>query len=261
MAATRVKIGVSITPQHGTVAAMRQAWLRAETLGVDSLWTWDHFFPLTGDPAGTHFEGFSLLAAMAAATTRPTVGPLVACNAYRNPNLLAEMAHAIGRIAADRFVLGLGAGWFEKDYAEYGYPFKTTRERLQDLATNLPIIEARLAALRAGGGGGGPIPLLIGGVGEKVTLRLAARHAAVWNGWGEPSEAARLNAVLDDRCAEIGRDPAAIERSLNLSPDQIRPEILDAYAAAGFTHFIVEPSGPDWPLDDAETLLRWRDGR
>ncbi len=261
MATSEVKIGVSITPQHGTFAAMREAWLRAEALDIDSLWTWDHFFPLTGDPDGAHFECFTLLAAMAAATARPMIGPLVACNAYRNPNLLAEMAHASNRISGDRFVLGLGAGWFEKDYAEYGYPFKTTRERLQDLATNLPIIEARLAALRAGGGGGAAIPILIGGIGEKVTLRLTARHAAIWNGWGDPSEAARLNRVLDERCAEIGRDPAEIERSLNLSSDQLDPATLDAYAAAGFTHFIVEPSGPGWPLEDAERLVRWRDGR
>ena len=255
----KIKVGVSITPQHGTYPAMREAWLRAEGLGVDSLWTWDHFFPLTGEPDGAPFECFSLLAAMATVTDRPTVGPLVACNAYRNPNLLAEMAVNIDRASGGRFVLGIGAGWFERDYAEYGYPFKTTRERLMDLAANLPVIEARLATLRRGEEDA--IPILIGGVGEQVTLRLAARHAQMWNGWGDAAEAARLNRVLDERCAEIGRDPTTIERSLNLRSDQLDPATLDAYAAAGFSHFIVEPSGPDWPLEYAEKLLRWRDGR
>ncbi len=256
----RIKVGVSITPQHGTYAAMREAWLRTEALGVDSLWTWDHFFPLTGDPDGAHFECFSLLAAMAEATERPTIGPLVACNSYRNPNLLADMARTIDHISGGRFVLGLGSGWFEKDYREYGYDFKTAPERLKDLAANLPVIEDRIERLNPGPVNG-TIPIMVGGVGEKVTLRITARHADIWNGSGDPAEAARLGRVLDERCAEIGRDPAEIERSLNLSPDQLLPATLDAYAAAGFTHFIVEPSGPDWPLGDAEKLVRWRDGR
>ena len=254
----RIKVGVSITPQHGSLPAMREAWLRAEALGVDSLWTWDHFFPLSGDPEGTHFECFSLLAAMAEATTRPSIGPLVACNAYRNPNLLADMARTIDHVSGGRFVLGLGAGWFERDYAEYGYPFKTTGERLRDLATNLPIIEDRLNRLHPNPIAG-ELPILIGGVGEQVTLRLVARHADAWNGWGDPPAAARLSRLLDERCAEVGRNPAEIERTLNLNADQLAPNTLDAYAAAGFTHFIVEPSGPDWPLDDARRLIAWRD--
>ena len=252
-----VRVGVSITPQHGDVATMRRRWREAEAAGADSLWTWDHFFPLNGDPDGAHFECFSLLAAMAVETERVTIGPLVACNSYRNPNLLADMARTIDHLSGGRFVLGVGSGWFERDYREYGYDFKTAPDRLRDLRANLPVVEARLAAL-VPGPVRGTIPIMVGGNGERVTLRIAARHAALWNGDGTPAEMARLNGVLDDRCAEIGRDPRQIERSINLRPGQEGD--LDAYLAAGVTHFIVEPSGPDWPLDTLERLVAWRDG-
>ena len=252
-----IRIGVSTAPQQGTYADLRQAWLRSEAMGADSIWLWDHFFPLSGDPEGAHFECWTLLAAMAEVTERAQIGPLVACNSFRNPNLLADMARTIDHLSGGRFVLGVGSGWFERDYREYGYDFKTAPDRLRDLRANLPVVEARLAAL-VPGPVRGTIPIMVGGNGERVTLRIAARHAALWNGDGTPAEMARLNGVLDDRCAEIGRDPRQIERSINLRPGQEGD--LDAYLAAGVTHFIVEPSGPDWPLDTLELLVAWRDG-
>ena len=253
-----IRIGVSITPQHGTVDTMRQRWREVEALGVDSLWTWDHFYPLSGDPGGTHFECFTLLAAMAMETSRVTIGPLVSCNSYRNPNLVADMARTIDHLSGGRFILGLGSGWNERDYEEYGYDFKTAPARLQDLKANMPVIEDRMGKLTPGPVNG-KLPILIGGNGEQVTLRITARYADLWNGGGTPEEVARLNGVLDERCAEIGRNPAEIERTMNLSAGE--EDLADAYVEAGMTHLIVEPSGPDWDLSIAEKLIRWRDSR
>jgi probable F420-dependent oxidoreductase len=248
----RIKVGVQLHPQHTDWPTYAEAIKRFDAMGVDTIWNWDHFSPLYGDPQGNHFEGWTSLAAMAALTSRAEIGCLVTCNSYRNAALLANMAKTVDHISGGRLILGIGAGWFERDYSEYGYEFGTAPDRLRALRESLPIILDRWERevpkpLRT-------IPILIGGGGEKVTLRLAARYAAIWHGFGPLETFTRKSGILDGWCAELGRDPGEIERSV--SPQA--GESWDAYLAAGARHFIV---GMQAPFDFAgiEQRLAWRD--
>jgi len=236
-----MKIGVQIQPQATTVPQMRAAWRAAEALGVDSIWVWDHFFPLYGESDESHFEAYTLLAAMAADTSHAQIGALVTCYSYRNPQLLADMARTIDHISNGRFVLGLGSGWFERDYTEYGFEFGTVIERLKMLEAGLPVIKERLDKLNPGPVNG-TLPLLIGGGGEKITLRLVAEHATLSNLFGPAENVRHKNNVIDEWCAKIGRDPGEIERTVLLYPKDL--EHASAFAEAGADHLIVMIASP-----------------
>ena len=256
-----IRIGVQLQPQHADYGRIRDAVLRAEDLGVHIVFNWDHFYPLTGDPDGKHFECWTMLGAWAEQTERVEFGALVSGGGYRNPDLLADMARTVDHISGGRLIFGIGGGWFERDYDEYGYPFGTPGSRLALLADNLDRITARWARLNP------PptrdIPVLIGGGGERKTLRLVARHGTIWHAFGGPETLARKSAVLAEHCAAIGRDPAEIERSTAwpAGDGDDATSTRDALIELGVTLFTVGVSGPDYDLSAVRDAVGWRDRR
>lgn len=250
----RFKVGVTIHPQQCTIEQMRDAWRRVDALGVDSIWFWDHFFPLYGNPNGNHFECWSLLAAAAVDTHAPQIGPMVTCIGYRNPDMLASIAATVDQLSGGRLVLGLGAGWFERDYAEYGYEFGEARDRVRALREALPRIKRRIEKLRPGPAG--PMPILIAGSGEKVMLRLVAEHAQMWNTIAGLDQFKDQSAVLDEWCARVGRNPREIERTANVG--NLSGFEIEEWLKAGLQHFVLRLAAP-FNTKELERVLRLRD--
>jgi probable F420-dependent oxidoreductase len=247
----RFKVGLHYYQQHTTIADLRKLWQDADRMGVDSIWPWDHFFPLFGDQGGASFEGWSLMAAMAVDTERAHLGMLVTANPYRNPDLLADMARTVDHLSGGRTILGIGAGWYQRDFDEYGFDYGTPASRLRALEASLTRIRARLDRLNPPPVG--RLPILVGGSGQRVTLRLVAQHADMWNTFGPVEAFAHKNRVLDDWCAQVGRDPAEIERTVMLA-DPREVANADAYLAAGAQHLILG-MGPPFDVRPLEALL------
>ncbi len=199
----------------------------ADRTGWERIYFADHFLPFQGPETGEIHECWATLAGLAATLPRAQLGALVTGNTYRHPAVLAKMAVTIDHICGGRFVVGLGAGWQENEHRAYGIPFPSVTERLDRLDEACQVIvalrrneissfdgryyrldDAPLSPKPLGG-----LPLLIGGGGEKRTLRIAATHADEWNIWATPDEMVRKSGVLDRHCADVGRDPAEIARS------------------------------------------------
>ena len=250
-----LRVAVHLQLQHADYDAVRRAAREAEDIGVDIVFNYDHFYPLSGDLEGKNFECWTTLGAWAESTSRVEIGALVTCNGYRNPDLLANMARTVDHISGGRLILGIGSGWWQKDFDEYGYEFGTAGGRLDGLASALPRIERRLARLNP------PptrkIPMLIGGGGEKKTLPMVARHADIWHCSGDLGALQRKMTVLDECCAAIGRDPGEIERAAPVS--RRRGTTLAGLRDLGFTLFTWTTGGPDYDLSPLREWVSWRD--
>lgn len=279
----RLSVWPTPTSEFADIAAFAR---HAEQTGWDGFWFADHFMPDAPDNSGPTLECWSVLAAVAALVPRLRLGSLVCGNTYRHPAVLANQAAAVDVISGGRLVLGIGAGWQENEHRAYGIPFYSVGERGKRLAEACAVITSLLHAQRASFDGEyytlvdaplsprpvqQPLPLLVGGGGEQVTMRVAARYADEWNVWGTPERLRHKQEVLDRHCQSIDRDPRTIRRSANalavagadvepLSARTGRPvvggsdaqieETLGAYRAAGVDELILA----DFALNPAVRL-------
>ncbi len=225
-----LKLGMLLWSQAATYLEMRDAARRVDRLGYDHLWTWDHVYAIYGEPYQPILEGWSLLNAWAEATERVRLGLLVGANTFRNPALTAKLATTLDHVSGGRAILGLGGAWFELEHRAHGIDFGSgDGERLDRLDEAVGIIRAVLDGDEVTHAGrfyrtdalvGLPrpiqarLPIMIGGGGERKTLRTVARYADMSNVFGDPETLRRKDAVIRAHCAEVGRDEREIERTV-----------------------------------------------
>ena len=241
---SEVKIGALCWNQYTDWPSLLQAGIRADELGYDTLWTWDHLYPIVGSSAGPMFEGWLTLAAWAQATERVRIGLMVGANTFREPALTAKMATTLDHISGGRAILGIGGAWFEEEHQAFGIPFGSGfPERLRWLGEALPIIRGMLHGERPTAAGphysakavrNDPMPLqerlpmVVGGGGEQVTLKLVARYGDANNVGGGIANVIRKEAILVQHCETVGRDPSEIERTTNPGSVIIRDSRAEA---------------------------------
>jgi F420-dependent oxidoreductase-like protein len=284
-----IRFGIQTGQQLVDWSTMRDLWQKADRWGYDSLWNFDHFYPIFVDPEGPCLEAWTTLAALAQATTRARIGVMVSGNTYRHPCLTAKMAATVDHVSGGRLNLGLGAGWFEREHRDFGIDFKTVRARLEALDEACRIVLGMMTESRTTVRGkhytvtdaiGLPKPvqqphppLMIGGTGEKVLLRIVARYADMWNASASAERMRGLIEVIRRHGEALGRDPERIEKTVMLplcyraprereefmcrlvagmrqtTPEAARAQIMigdrdecletiGRYRAAGVTHFI-----------------------
>ncbi len=266
---TKLSFGIKTSPQHTTYEDMLRVWREADSVpAIEHAWLFDHFMPLGPDPTGPCLEGWTLLSAFAALTERLRVGLMVTGNTYRHPAVLANMAATVDVVSNGRLDFGIGAGWNELEHDAYGIELPPPGRRIRMLGEACEVIrrmwtetapdfEGRYYRLKGARCEPKPVqkphpPFVIGGGGEQLTLRVVARYADVWNVTGGSVETFRhKNEVLEQHCAAIGRDPATIQRSIQLS---VRYDDLVAtrdaargYIEAGATHIVLmlQPPYPE----------------
>jgi alkanesulfonate monooxygenase SsuD/methylene tetrahydromethanopterin reductase-like flavin-dependent oxidoreductase (luciferase family) len=233
-----VKLGALCWNQYTSWPDLLEAGTRADRLGYDTLWTWDHLYPIVGNHEGPILEGWLALAAWAQATERIRIGLMVGANTFREPSLTAKMATTLDHISNGRAILGIGGAWFETEHVAYGLSFGSGfPERLRWLSEALPIMRGMLQGEQPSATGPrytttavrndpppiqARLPLLIGGGGEQVTLKLVARYGDANNIGGGFENVRRKEAILLQHCETVGRDPAEIERTVGVGTVIIR---------------------------------------
>ncbi len=242
-----VKLGALCWNQYTDWPALREAGIRADQLGFNSLWTWDHVYPIVGSPEGPMFEGWLTLAAWAERTEQATLGLMVGANTFRNPALVAKMATTLDHISGGRAVLGIGGAWFETEHRAFGMEFGASPgERLRWLEEAARIMRGMLHGEEPSGDRfyhahqvrndpmplNPRLPLLIGGGGERKTLRIVARYADACNVGGGFDNVKRKDEILRRHCEEVGRDEAEIERTVGMGICVIRDDPAEAQRVA-----------------------------
>ncbi|HEX4775739.1 MAG TPA: TIGR03560 family F420-dependent LLM class oxidoreductase [Acidimicrobiia bacterium] len=229
---TRVRFGVHAGLQNTTLAELQDLWRRVETAGFDWISVWDHFYAADASGSAVCLEAVATHAALAAATTRVRCGSLVYSVGYRHPAVLANAIATLDQLSGGRVTLGLGAGWHRTEYDAYGIPFPPAPVRLRQLDEALTCVRGLLTQDVTSFDGEfftlhdarcepkpvqSRLPIWVGGGGEKVTLRLVARHADGWNiPFVSPETYAHKSRVLDTHCEREGRDPATLTKSVNV---------------------------------------------
>jgi alkanesulfonate monooxygenase SsuD/methylene tetrahydromethanopterin reductase-like flavin-dependent oxidoreductase (luciferase family) len=248
---SEVKLGALCWNQYTAWPALLEAGIRADRLGYDSLWTWDHVYPIVGDSHGPNYEGWLTLAAWAQATEHVTVGLMVGANTFRNPALVAKMATTLDHISGGRAVLGIGGAWFEEEHEDFGIeldgtePTATGPRYTSRDTRNLPgPVQAHL-------------PICIGGGGEQVTLKLVAKYGDMNNVGGGIETVRRKEAILLEHCAAVGRDPAEIERTTGVGTVFIRDDRAEAERLfhAAFERNRVPKHWEDQPVGTPEDVV------
>lgn len=261
-----LRFGIKTAPQHTTYEAMLAVWQEADQLPViEHAWLFDHYAPIMGDINGPCLEGWTLLAAFAAVTKRLRLGLMVTGNTYRNPAVLAKIAATVDVISQGRLDFGIGAGWNEYEHTSMNLPLYKPGQRIRRLDEACELIkllfvqpttdyEGRYYQLKEARCEPKPVqrpypPFVIGGGGEQLTLRVAAKHADIWNSTGGPVEVFQHKvAVLHEHCAAIGRNPDDIELSVQLPVDYANlaatVQTTQNFVDAGAKHLILNLRPP-----------------
>jgi len=228
-----MRFGLFTSMGGQTWSGVLDLWRHLEATGWDIACVTDHFMPNTKEREGAMLESWSTLAALAPLVPRMRIGTIVLGNTYRHPALVAKMAAQVDIISGGRLLLGLGAGWQQNEHEAYGIPFYTLRERLERLDEACHVIKSLWTERRSSFEGRyyrlsdapldpkplqSPHPeLMIGGGGERITLRIVAKHADHWNVWGGPGVLARKGKILEEHCAVVDRDAKTIMRLANMA--------------------------------------------
>ena len=298
MARHPIRFGIQTGQQNIAWSELLDLWQKADAWGYDSLWNFDHFFPIFVDPQGPCLEGWTTLAALGQATKRARIGQMVNGNTYRNPCVLAKMSATLDHVSGGRLNLGIGAGWFELEHRAFGIDFKSVRGRLEALDEACQILKGMFAGERFSLAGkhytiedamGLPRPvqdphppIMIGGTGEKILLRIVARYADMWNANGSAERMGQLIDVIRRHGDAVGRDSEQIEKTVMMplcygggsereqfvtrliagmqqcTPEDARARIMIGnkdecletvarYGKAGVTHFIFMTFQPIFP--------------